>query len=106
MFLLLLQVLNLDIQLPELGRRLVETRIVLDEFFVFSLAFLVLELFRRDGIVKFDYPCAEFVRVGLFFGEGLETFLVCLEVRDAILAERFDRVECFSVPAKRRLYDT
>lgn len=66
MFLLLLHVLYFDIQLPELGCRLVEARIVLDEFFVLSLAFLVLKLFRSDGIVEFDYTRAKLVRVSLF----------------------------------------
>jgi len=66
MFLLLLQVLYFYIQLPELGRRLVEARIVLDEFFVLSLAFLVLKLFRSDDFVEVEYTRTEFVSVGFF----------------------------------------
>ena len=66
MFLLLLQILYLYIQLPELGRGLVEARIVLDKFFVSSLAFLVLKLFSSDGIIEVDYTRTEFVCVGFF----------------------------------------
>lgn len=66
MFFLLLHVLYLDIQLPELGCGLVEARIVLDEFFVLSFAFLVLKLFRSNGIVEVDYTRAEFVCMDFF----------------------------------------